>query len=70
MSTEELQRRLEDMEFRYAYQERTIEVLDEVVRELFDKIGALERRLSEMQEALADPPGEEAPMEEQVPPHY
>ena len=70
MSTEELQRRLEEMEVRYAYQERSIEVLDELVRELYDKVSALERHIEEMKEHLADPPGEEAPLEEQVPPHY
>ncbi|MCB9797180.1 MAG: SlyX family protein [Alphaproteobacteria bacterium] len=70
MSVEDLERRLEEMEVRHAYQDRTIELLDEVVRELFGKVEQLERRMEELREHLADPQGEEAPLEEQVPPHY
>ena len=65
-----MDKRIEDLEVRYAFQEELIRQLDEVVRSQATRIDALEHALQELREQVANHQGEEAKMEEQVPPHW
>lgn len=59
-------RRMEAVEVKAAFLEHTVAELDEVIRELFDRIGRLERDVTELREErmeMGDRPGE-------TPPHY
>jgi len=69
-SSTTIEERLEQLETRYAFQEDTLRQLDEVVQKQADKIDALQLDLSRMRTELAHDPESEAPLEEQVPPHY
>jgi uncharacterized coiled-coil protein SlyX len=60
MATEaqaELERRVVDLEIRAAFQARTIEELDEVVRRFADRVERLERALAEVQARTAPAEG-------------
>ena len=50
---QELERRVIDLEVGIAFQARTIEALDAVVREFAARVEALERRLAELAEGSA-----------------
>ena len=49
---EELERRVVDLEIRAAFQTRTIEALDAVVREFAGRVEALERTLASLREEV------------------
>ena len=70
MSIESLERRLEDLEIKFAFQDDTIQQLDMVIQEQANTIHRLTTELASVREQLKDTLGAEAPMEEQVPPHY
>lgn len=71
MSTwDDVQRRVEDLEVRYAFQEDALRQLDEVVRAQADLIERLTAELRALREEQAKNAPPEAPPEEQVPPHY
>lgn len=70
MSIESLERRLEDLEIKFAFQDDTIQQLDLVIQEQANTIHRLTTELASVREQLKDTLGAEAPMEEQVPPHY
>jgi len=67
---EELERRVEDLEIRLTFQDDLIRQLDEVVRAQSARIDQLMHELHALREQVNQDPGEEAPMEEQVPPHW
>lgn len=59
----DLQRRLVELEVRAAFQERTIDDLDQVVRQFAARVESLERALARVEAAQAAPeplPGTEA----------
>jgi len=69
-TSDDLAQRLEDLEVRFAFQEDQIRQLDEVIRDQASLIDRLQHdvvALREDQKLLGD---DEAPIEEQVPPHY
>ena len=70
MSLEDLQKRLEDLEVKFAFQEDTVHQLDQVIQEQATQIHALKNELKTVREQLKETLGPEAPPEEQVPPHY
>ncbi len=70
MSPNELTKRMEDLEVRFAFQDETIQQLDSVVQEQALEIERLRNELRTVREQLKDTLGPEAPLEEQVPPHY
>ena len=65
-----MEKRIEDLEIRHAFQEDLVRQLDEVVRAQAARIDALEHELRELREQVANPQGDEANLEEQVPPHW
>ena len=70
MTTTSLEQRLEDLEVKFAFQEDTIHQLDAVIQDQAKAIHRLTTDLMAVREQLKDTLGSEAPMEEQVPPHY
>ena len=70
MSQEDLQKRLEDLEVKFAFQEDTIHQLDQVIQQQATEIHSLQNDLKTVREQLKETLGPEAPPEEQVPPHY
>ena len=70
MSANDLTKRIEDLEVRFAFQDETLQQLDSVVQEQAHEIERLRNELSTVREQLKDTLGPEAPPEEQVPPHY
>ena len=67
---EELARRLEELEVRYVFQEDQIRQLDEVVQEQAEGISKLQLEIKALREQYDQEADDQAPMEEQVPPHY
>ncbi len=67
----DLERRVEELETRYAFQEENIRQLDEVIQEYGRMIDMLRSENRELREQLAQRP-EETPnkIEDEVPPHY
>lgn len=63
-------RRLEEIEVRYAFQQEELRQLDEVVRQQAAVIDELRGELRSVREQIDRNPGAEARPEEQVPPHY
>jgi SlyX protein len=61
--------RLEDLEMRLAYQDKTISDLNDVITAQWKKIEALERQLLRLDEELRDIDSMEAPPNRK-PPHY
>jgi len=70
MSHEHLEQRVEELEVKFAFQDDTIHQLDLVIREQAQTIHRLQAELATVREQLKETLGAEAPMEEQVPPHY
>jgi SlyX protein len=66
---ESIDKRLEELEMRLAYQEKTISDLNDVITAQWKKIEALERQLLRLDEELRDIDSLEAPPN-QKPPHY
>lgn len=66
---ESIDKRLEELEMRLAYQEKTISDLNDVITAQWKKIEALERQLLRLDEELRDIDSMEAPPN-QKPPHY
>jgi len=64
-----IDKRLEDLEMRLAYQDKTISDLNDVITAQWKKIEALERQLLRLDEELRDIDSMEAPPN-QKPPHY
>ena len=64
-----MEERIVELEARMAYQDKTINDLDEVVRLFADRVERLERRIAELGEALLDTQTEIGPADER-PPHY
>ena len=62
--------RLEDLESRFAFQEELVRQLDDVIRTQADRIDHLEREVLKIRTEMTHSTEEEAPMEEQGPPHY
>jgi uncharacterized coiled-coil protein SlyX len=67
---DELLRRLEELEIRYAFQQDELRQLDEVVLEQAARIEALATELRSLREQVDRDASPEPPPEEQVPPHY
>lgn len=67
MSTPE--QRLDDLEMRIAYQDKTIADLNEMITAQWKKIERLERQLQRIDEEVQSLDGREAPPN-QKPPHY
>ncbi len=66
-----VEKRIEDLEVRYAFQEETIRQLDQVVAELGDEIRKLRLELKELRAQVAEAPeGEPNKLEDEKPPHY
>lgn len=59
--------RLTDLEVKLAFQEHTIGQLDEVIRELMQR---MERAESRLEEVVAEQQNAMAPLENPRPPHY
>ncbi|MAY80158.1 MAG: lysis protein [Deltaproteobacteria bacterium] len=70
MSTDDLTRRLEDLEVRYAFQEELIQQLDQVIQQQAHLIERLHHDVRSIREQMENDMGSEAPADEQVPPHY
>jgi uncharacterized coiled-coil protein SlyX len=67
----DLDKRLEELEIRHAFQEERVTQLDEVVREQADKIVDLQRDLASLKSQVQEGGTEEASsLEDEVPPHY
>jgi SlyX protein len=64
-----IDKRLEDLEMRLAYQDKTISDLNDVITAQWKKIEALERQLLRLDDELRDIDSMEAPPN-QKPPHY
>jgi len=64
-----IDKRLEELEMRLAYQDKTISDLNDVITAQWKKIEALERQLLRLDEELRDIDSMEAPPN-QKPPHY
>jgi uncharacterized coiled-coil protein SlyX len=62
--------RIEELEIKLSYQEDYIRQLDEVVRGHSDTIDGLTHQLEMLRKQVTTSADQEAPMEEQVPPHY
>lgn len=54
-----LRRRVEELEMKLAFSERTLEALDGVVRELSAKLDASERRVERLEGRIDSPPPDE-----------
>jgi len=68
---ETLQRRLEEIEIRYAFQEDLLNQLDEVMKAQANQIDALRRELTTLRDQLKQgPQGEANSLEDEKPPHY
>lgn len=67
----DLERRVEELEMRYAFQEENIRQLDEVLQEYGRMIDMLRAENRELREQLSQRP-EDTPnkIEDEVPPHY
>lgn len=59
--------RLTDLEVKVAFQEHTLQQLDDVLRELVDRLERTEKRLSEVEQEHRN---SLAPLENPKPPHY
>ena len=66
----ELARRIEELEIRLSFQDEQLRQLDAVIQDQALKIDQLNQDLGTLREQMVNPQGEEAPPEEQVPPHY
>ena len=68
----ELEERMMTLEIRTTYQEKTIEALDEVIREQFELIDKLSEKLDLLQSRVEDMPAVLATQKTdyEVPPHY
>ena len=66
----ELARRIEELEIRLSFQDEQLRQLDAVIQAQALKIDQLNQDLGTLREQMVNPQGEEAPPEEQVPPHY
>ena len=62
--------RLDSLETRFAFQEDLVQQLDDVIRSQADQIDRLEREVLKIRTELTHETEQEAPPEEQVPPHY
>ena len=69
-SSDDPSKRLQDLEVRFAFQEDQIRQLDEVIREQASLIERLQHDVVALREEQKELGGDEAPIEEQVPPHY
>lgn len=67
---DELRRRLEELEVRYAFQQDELRQLDEVIREQAARIEALVAEVRALRDQMEREGPPEPPPEEQVPPHY
>ena len=67
-----MEQRIDDLEVRYAFQEDTVQQLDEVVRQLGDEVRALRREVQELRAQLAEAPQGSGvnKLEDEKPPHY
>jgi len=70
MSNTTPEKRLEDLEVRFAFQDETIHQLDSVIQQQALEIERLRNEVAAVREQLKETLGPEAPPEEQVPPHY
>ena len=70
MSEITVERRIEDLEVRFAFQDETIQQLDSVIQQQALEIERLRNEVAAVREQLKETLGPEAPPEEQVPPHY
>ena len=69
-TSNDLAARLDDLESRFAFQEELVRQLDDVIRTQADQIDKLEDEVLKIRTEMTHSAEEEAPMEEQVPPHY
>lgn len=67
---DDLTRRIEELEIRYAFQQDELRQLDEVIRQQAEQIEAMAGEIRALREQLDKDASPEAPPEEQVPPHY
>ncbi|MCB9766246.1 MAG: SlyX family protein [Alphaproteobacteria bacterium] len=65
-----LERRLEEVEVRYSFQEQALHDLDGVVRELADALERARHELRQVREELRKNPEDANIPEDEVPPHY
>lgn len=67
----DLERRVEELETRYAFQEETLRQLDEVLQQYGRMIDILRRENQELRAQVAQKgTGEPNKIEDEVPPHY
>ena len=62
--------RVTELEIQLSFQNDRIAELDTVIREQFDRMEALERRLVELREQMDLEPGEANSLADEKPPHY
>ena len=71
--TDELQRRLDDLETKYAYQEETLRMLNEVItaqQGQIERLSLICRQLVERVRSGEGGGAQKASSSEEVPPHY
>lgn len=68
-TNEALQAQLTELETRYAFQQDELRQLDEVIRDLADKVDVLTREIAEVR-SQARESGRPNKLEDEVPPHY
>jgi SlyX protein len=66
----ELDRRVEDLEVRYAFQEDLLRQLDEVIQQQAARIDALTRELEGLRAQLAQGSAGGNTLQDEKPPHY
>ena len=66
----DLERRVEELEVRYAFQEDLLRQLDGVIQEQAARIDALVRQLEGLREQVAQGGGENNSLRDEKPPHY
>ena len=69
---QELEERVMALETRSAYQERTIDTLDQVIQDQFKLIDSITDQLKQLRSKIAELPitTEQSNLKDEVPPHY
>ncbi|MFT5283066.1 MAG: SlyX protein [Yoonia sp.] len=72
MTNESIEQALESLEVKLAYQEDTIEMLNQTVIQQQDKINSVVQLLGKLDEKIKSMPASDSPIndQEELPPHY
>jgi SlyX protein len=71
MSTDQtLAERIDQLEMRIAYQDQTLEELNQVITDQWKQVNNLKRQMARLEEQMSQAPVGGAPAQEPPPPHY